>query len=360
MTVLGPLYALTSLWGLEGSSYQDPVINVPRFLSQTAVSEQSFTNFIAPLVSTRDDLRAQIERRSDRLPQAPIALTYRPLIEVAPSVLLASTPWDVQTQVRSGIWARYLAAGKRMFKRGAEDVWLPGFGYMVEGWCRRVAKEASASGACPGTVLLPTSSGSDDEVEDVVVIEGSNVVLFSVKASMMPVDVGRRAASVDATFAWYEKFFFGARAGRYAPGALKLLDARVTKLRSGEFEKFGVGRTLRVFPVVVTYDSLCETDLLYRWLDDESRLGGILLQSDVAPITLARLEEFEQLMARFAAGRSLVDVSERCAVAGQRRRLDQVIYESDPPRGPARLPFMVHAHEELMSRIEQRFFQRRS
>jgi hypothetical protein len=56
---------------------------------------------------------------------------------------------------------------------------------------------------------------------------------------------------------WFEDFFFKLKDSRHRGGAIRLLSGRIDSLRAGKFEKLGLPRTTRVYPIIVTYDDLC-------------------------------------------------------------------------------------------------------
>jgi len=155
------------------------------------------------------------------------------------------------------------------------------------------------------------------------------------------------------TVDWFEDFFFKTKGGGHRGGAVRQLSARIDALRAGAFEKFGLARTARVYPVIVTYDNLCAVDLHYQWLDGRCRAHGLLCQEEVGPMVLARLAEFEDLMALLWQKGSLVSLLRRRETDGRDRRLDQLIYEAGKP---PRLPFFEAEWKELHTRIMARLF----
>jgi hypothetical protein len=270
-TGLGLVTMLATLWGLEGGTYPQPIINIPTFLSNSKVSQQELLVALTGLTATRDELRRAIQKRlrRDGLPHSPTALYYSPLVEVAPLTYVGASPWALVAQLRTGIWARYLAAAKTIDPKKGADKWLSAFGYMVEDWCRRMADEAAASNQLNARILKPQYPGAKDEVEDVVVVEDDTAILFSVKGRLVEAKVSREAVSPHTIMTWFEKFFFEDKGSEYRGGALRQVSARIDKIRNGDFESLGIAKTIRVVPVIVTYDALGETDFLYHWLKDE-------------------------------------------------------------------------------------------
>jgi hypothetical protein len=353
-SVLAPLYMFSQLWGIEDSKQERPVLHVPQFVAETRVSKTDLEGFIGPMTASRNELRTQIRKRlrPDGLPHAPIALLQRPLVEIAPEVFVAASPWAFRAQMRTGVWWRYLSAAKNLAPKGGADAWFSTFGYMVEHWCRRVAEEADP-GSGPARVLLPSMPGAPDEVEDVVVIEGTSAVLFSVKSRLVDARAGRDALSAAFTTGWFEDFFFEQRGDDYRGGAIRMLDGRIRKVRAGHFRHLGVDSAFKIYPVIVTFDSLGESDLFYRWLDERCKHHGLLQEPNVGPFALGRVQEFEQLMSRLAQGRSIIDLLHAREGDGRNRRLDQLIYEDGRP---ARLPFFEKEHWRLTADIKARLF----
>lgn len=356
--VLGPLFMLSRMWGDEASKYPRPAVVLGDYLKEVRIDPAAFTAFLDRVSSDRETIRDEIRGRirADGLPHAPTALLHHPFIRTRPGTYVAASPWAVQLQVRTGVWALFLNGTKRLFPGRPPDVWFRAFGGLFENWCRLVATEAARSPFVKVSFHMPARPGGEDEVEDVVLIEGSAVVLFSVKARVMDRKAAREAVSVGTTMKWYEDFFFEEKGDDYRGGAVRLLDRRIARIRAGEFEAQGVRRNASILPVVVTYDTLGESDLLYRWLEQECSNRGLLQDGGVSPMTLARVDEFEQLMAHAADGRSVVKLLRRREHADRHRRLDQILGENPLPRRRRRLPFLDRTYQELSSRIVRRLF----
>jgi hypothetical protein len=351
-SLLGPLYLLSFGWGVDGSAEPRPRFHLQKFVNETKVSRDELKKFLAPMVASRDELRAQIQKklRPDGLPHAPTALLQRPLVEIAPEVFVAATPWALRGQMRTGVWWRYLSAAKKLDAKRGADAWFSTFGYMVEYWCRRVAEQAR-SGARDARVLLPSKPGAPDEVEDVVVIESGCAIMFSVKSRLVDARAGRDAISPSLTIGWFEDFFFEQRGDDYRGGAVRMLDGRIKMVRTGAFENLGVTANIRIYPVIVTYDNLGEHDMLYRWIEERCRHHNLLQQPNVGPLAFVRVSEFEQLMSRLGEGRSIAEVFRAREGDGSHRRLDQLIHEGGLPR---RLPFFEEEYGRLTRAIHAR------
>src|SRR5262249_22242247 len=115
-SLLGPLYLFSLRWGIDGGGEPRPRFHAQKVLNETKVSRDELQRFLAPMVGLREGLRAQIRKKlgPDGLPHAPTALLERPLVEIAPDVYVAASPWAVRNQMRTGVWWRYLSAAKKL------------------------------------------------------------------------------------------------------------------------------------------------------------------------------------------------------------------------------------------------------
>lgn len=348
------LAVMTQGWGSDLQEFRLPTFGM-QWLSSSALSPDEFLGSMRWMTGTRESIAAETRKRlrADGLPHCPTALLHTPIVDLGEGFVMA-TPGALVNQLRTGIWARYLAAAKSGDIGVGVDEWNSAFGYMVEGWCGRVARAARESNACVASVLLPSHPGAPDEVEDVVVVEGQNVILFSVKSRLVDARVSREGKSPETTLSWFEEFFFAEKNKTHRAGAASLLSKRIDMLRAGAFEEQGIGRDVRVFPVVVTYDPLGENELLYRRLEDGLRRRSLMQQEDVGPLTIARMEDFEELMVRVSVGKSvsgLLTNRERC---DRNRRLDQVIYEVNGSDVADRLTFFDDEFATLCGRMQAR------
>src|SRR5712664_363032 len=355
-TGLGLLAMLANRWGHGDAKQANPLVNVGQFVGQSGVSVSEFNSAVAGFKSQRDDLRAAIARRlrADGLPHSPSALFHTPLVEIEPDILVAASPWAITGLLRTGVWARYLAAAKKIDPRKGADEWLSAFGYMFEDWCRDLAREAAVASSHRAKVILPSKPGASDEIEDIVVVEDGVAVFCSVKGRLMEAKVAREAVSPATVVEWMDKFFFEDKGDEFRGGALRQLSSRIDKLRRGDFEDRGLTRDMPVVPVVVTYDSVGESDIAYRHLESGCKKYGLLQQRNVGPLALARIEDFEQLMSRVRRGKDVSNFLLSRQGVNQYRRLDQLLYEAEPP-SPPRLPFFEVDFRALADRIISRY-----
>lgn len=155
--------------------------------------------------------------------------------------------------------------------------------------------------------LLESSIGDSDELEDVVFLEGDACILFSAKASTVPETVLKGGKSRAQVLEWYQRFFFMKPSGNRRGGAFRLLDKKVRKIRTGAESR--VSKNCKIYPVVVTYDRLgCDNLGFYRWAEERCEQEQLLC--DCAPPKVMGVEQFEEVMAVVASGRSLARILE--------------------------------------------------
>ena len=137
------------------------------------------------------------------------------------------------------------------------------------------------------------------EVEDIVI--------------RIPEKTMRGARSRDEALDWFERFVFaerstGADGQLYGGGAIRKLDAKISTLRAGGYENRALPRTLKLFPLLVTYEPVFDSPAMYAWCEERCAELGLLQQSRVAPMTFASVEDFEALLALGTRGQSAIDI----------------------------------------------------
>jgi hypothetical protein len=236
-TFAGMLCPLSHTWAKDDAS---PPIIIPATIAQRFGNDEGF--FVAKLAevtATRDELVAEIKQRmapGSLLPHAPTALLRKPFVSLENGQIVASSPWYVRALLRTGIWARYLAAAKTMLGPKGGEEWLMAFGQMLEDWCRDCARRSADAAKIPVRLELPSSPGAADEIEDVVLVDESSVLMCSVKARLVREDVARHAISRSKLLDWYEDYFFKQKSEKFRVGVISLLSARIDMLRAGDFE----------------------------------------------------------------------------------------------------------------------------
>ncbi len=233
--------------------------------------------------------------------------------------------------------------------------WTRAFGLMFEEWLREVVDMAEIPKVA-GTVLLPSHPGAADEIEDVVLFEKRGAVLFSGKSKMTRENVARQAQSRSKLIDWYEDFFFEPESKQFSAGAVRLLSANIDRIRAGDHEP-RMPRGTRLYPVLVSYDLLCEDVLLYEWIQARCQALGLLQQTAVAPLTIANIEEFEMLMFHAGEGKSVVSLLRDREGRWANRRLDVQLRSELVQR--KRAPRLASRFDEIVNGMGLRLFGRK-
>jgi hypothetical protein len=104
-----------------------------------------------------------------------------------------------------------------------------------------------------------------------------------------------------------------------------------------------------VLPVLITFDHLFANPALYDWLAERCKTHGLLQQSDVGPLTIAVIDDFERLIGAPAHGLSPSKIlASRSAAPNRNERLDVVLYNH---RVKSHLPGTSNEYRALADRI---------
>jgi hypothetical protein len=337
-----PLYGESLSWGSDDQKL--PVLVPDEWVRNLGEDGKVISRWVFDLAKSRNEIADLSRARmlpDGLLPRAPTALLRHPIVRLSEDQVGVASPWRVLAHLRTGIWAAFLNGTKSVLGRTQE--WFPAFGYMFEEWLRKVASWATGP--------LPEFPGSADEVDDVVIIEGTTTFLFSAKARLVEESVARHAKSVRVRMVmdWYEKYFFADGNDDFRGGAARQFDSRIQRTRAGTYKH--VPKDNRIVPILVTYDSLCEEFLLYEWLEERSKALGLLQQDRVASLALAHVDDFDRLMSRASRGLSLTEFFKEREFKWRSRRLQQQLgtYALED-----RLPQVVAAFEALMNSVSVR------
>jgi len=269
-----PLLTLSKGWGIEEG--RGPSFHMHQWRGRDERERLLYARWISAASMTLDDARTAFAARMmpSGMPGLPGDFFRHPFIRVRDHLVCLS-PWHARDYAVYGTWGKLNAASKALLKTKSNQAFSSAFGDSFEAWCASVAREAADIGGFQGALLLPTAPGAHDEVEDVVLMEGDMVAMFSSKASVVPETSLKTAERRSDVIDWLERFFFedrsGARQRGYRGGAAILLDEKIKKLRAGLFEDRGLRRDALVLPCIVSFDNVGESGLLYRWLDEEYR-----------------------------------------------------------------------------------------
>lgn len=302
-----PLYIQSRRWSADTGELKIS-IDPSTWTGSTALGAAWGEARLAALTAKPQSARSTLVKNAiDGVPFPTVLLSQRPFVEVEQDALVAASPMLVWDHLKYGIWGRLIGAFKKEYGNdlGATK-WFGMFGDMFEQWCRDVARQSKIDDHNGLRLILSDKIGGDDEVEDVVIADQARAALFSVKSRLLPANVVRSAKNRSSALEWLRSFFFDPDDPK---GALRLLNAKVEKLRNGDYETLAAD--LHVFPVVVTFEDLGENALLYRWLQAEIATRGLLDQAGVAPITILSVDDYEQLLAAAADGVNPLDILER-------------------------------------------------
>jgi hypothetical protein len=306
---LVPIFFLSKSWGYEKIPGLDPA-----FWIETPCGELYRKWFRDASASLEDSGWVQDGRCPGGLPRISGAFFRTPFVEIDPPVgrrLLGVSPWHLKDHVNFGTWAKFNAATKSVFNTKSNERFTSTFGLLFERWCAMIAEDARREPTFRGRIILPERG--EEDVEDVVVVDGDRVVLFSAKSTLIREGNLKAAKSLADIVAWFRDFFFrsredGEKSG-HRSGAALLLDAAISRVRAGKFEGRGVPAAGLIIPVLISYDYIGEGLGLYQWIDTECEKRGILgARAGVRPLTVVAPTTYEALMASAAQRSSLADL----------------------------------------------------
>jgi len=356
---VGALALQSQGWGVankKGGQLDQPVIRPSAWLSMTRVTPEMGVSILREMSVTPDEAKSTFERerRHDGLPWQPTLFYRKPFIEAHPGVLVAASPWAVREQLHYGLWGRLLSAAKRSGK-GGDRLWLSAFGDMFERWCRRVALLAKESAAFQGSLLLSKQIGGADEIADIVLVEGQDIILFSAKAGLLLEADAKGARSRQKIIDWLSRFLLDKRTSEHGEGAFVQLDRVVCDIKEGRHPQLSAGA--RIYPVVVTYEHIGEHPLFYRWLSGGLHARGLFQQSNVAPVAVISVGTFERLMSVAAHGASVRKILEhRGTIEGGEVSVSNIIEEIVPEEQRRRLAQIEDSFYAVVNRITVRLF----
>ncbi|MBL9005284.1 MAG: hypothetical protein JNJ46_13605 [Myxococcales bacterium] len=369
--VIGPAVLMAEGWGQinEHGRRNNPNVKPKEWFSHTKLLQGSDRSpsvahtFFRNLTSSRTEAREEIHphRTSDGLPHAPILFYKKPFIEIEDDLIYAASPTVARQQLSTGIWAAGLSAAKKLFPK-EPLLWFYTFGKMLELWARRVATEASKGDRFRGRLILSHDVGSHDEIEDVILMEGRNVALFSVKSSLIREKSIKRALSRSEAISWYNEFLFSDKTSvptgsrqETRGGAFRLLNATIDRIRNGESAEIHANQKL--FPVLVTFDDLGDNEILYKWIRMRCKQESLFRPRNVMPPSIMTISEFEMLMGLAYQGASIFKVlrqradSQKCGLPTK-----EVLLECSIKSELEILPFLRDIFEQVTNRIQERLF----
>jgi len=351
---LAPLLVLSCRWSGEHAPVLDPRA------WQKADCGALYTRWFAEASIPVEDAACEFGAQSS--PTAPLRVPgefYRKPFLTTGDKLLALSPWHVRDHASLGTWDKLNRAAKTVLKTDSNQGFSSTFGLLFEKWCRSLATEAASAPGFSDELLLPSAPGAADEVEDVVFISDKTVVLMSAKSSLVREASLKSARRLSDAVAWLRQFFFEPRSGAkvrgYRGGAVLLLDRKITDIRAGRYQDRGIPPDAEIVPVVLCYDNVGESGILYKWIRDEcAKLAILSSRPGVLPLTVVTPEDYEALLAIGASGKSICELlASRVRGSTRLQPLDWHLRRVAPGI-PPRLPSMERRFREIMAACNER------
>lgn len=353
---LVPIFFASKTWGAT-----TPPVIAPEAWNNMGLSVELFERWIAEVSMPIETAAVAFATRplSSGLLGLPAIFFRTPFLAVDGNYIGLS-PWHVRDSVILGTWARLNAASKKLLDTRSSQVFSSEWGKMFERWCADLAREAVAAFPSTERLLLPSSPGADDEVEDLIFLRGDVVALLSAKASPVPESDVKSADSPEAAVKWLRRFFFEhpkeARKKGYRGGAIYLLDKKIGRIRSGALEDRGISRMATILPCIVSFDNVGECGLLYKWLEEEARKNNLLVRDErVRPMTVITPKDYEALMALRARGMEVCDLLlEKTMPAKKWGSLDGFLCSKVENTTALRLASMEDSYERIVGTMRDR------
>ena len=350
----GPLTLLSSTWGhrFDTLPLRSPVLKP---IDWCAGSE-SHARFFSARTWTREQARAHFASSltPEGLPRAFGEFRRRPFMLDGEEILVAS-PWPVRESLSVYAWAGHRGAEEEL--TGTTSAWLPGFGDLVEGWCRRVAADA-APGIAANTnarILMSSAIGSADEFEDVILTDGKRVALFAVKGSLAPAKVAATECAKSDVVDWLERFFFAKpdKGRRQRGGAVRLLDAKVRRVHGGAMWP-DVEQGAFLIPVIVTFEHFGDNLALNSWLARRCRREHLLQQTEVRQLNVMTVAEFELAMSIASSGGDLLRILGRWRAGDEHVTSERLLSDAGATVEYGDLPLFRSGYAEFWNRAQAR------
>jgi hypothetical protein len=329
-----------SVWGQKDVP---PQLDVSLWYKNAPQLQPVAHSWIAPLTTTKDELVSA--REQSAIPIAPRTLLRKPFVRFGDQYW-ASSPWACQRQLHTGIRHRLFQAAKRLGRKH-EEAWTFSLGDMFEQWAHQMTRSASEGRHMRGTFLVPDEPGRD-EVEDIVWTHEKVAILFSVKSTLMAEDDAFNVKSESGVVDWFEKFLFAQRRPKYRPGAARLLDLKVERIRAGGTT---IARDATIYPVVVMYDDPLESVGVIDWLAQRQHELGVLTQPGVRPLLVCSIDTYEALLFLAHSGRDLGVLFEQKQSEAWRRVRFDVFLNHFSTEEHFRLPEIEKRYVEASRRV---------
>jgi hypothetical protein len=349
---LAPLVTLATGWGFQKPPIVDPTI-WDRSASVPALARRWFQEASQPIEqAARSFADRPLRSGLYGLSQSFFRV---PFLRIG-GVLVGVSPWHMHDFAELGTWSQLNRTCKKVLRSNSNDAFSAAFGYSFERWCAELAREAATLDVqASERLIVPSAPGAHGEIEDIVFHDDDTIVLFSAKASLVPEATLKTADTPDDAIRWLRRFFFedvaDAKRHGHRGGAVRLLDRKIARIRAGAFEAQGLPRTAAIVPVIISFDNLGESPILYKWLETEAHRKRLLFhRDDVSPLAVIRCEDYETLMALKAQGHRVCRLlREKTTIRNKWQRLAVFLYDRFPDAGELRLPSMKARFDALIS-----------
>lgn len=354
-----PTVMLATDWG-RGEPPRAPLF-LPEEWAKESTRTPDLLQFVRSVSATREEVKSRLRVRSDGLPLGPSAFWRTPFVELEPDRFVCVAPGVLGEQVRNAIWGRILDAADRLDHGAGKARWLSTFGYRFEYWARDAALLAGDGRRLGRQLRLSKEPGTDEEIEDVTLVEKGKVALFSAKSRLMREDLLKGATSARKTIDWLDKFLFGTKAGGFRDGALRLLDAKVQRIRNGDYVDRGIPANADIFPVLLTFDELgIDTPPGYKWI--AARLLDEGLLTSTRPLTALSAEAYEQFLGLSLHRNAFEVLTYKTNEMWRECRFVELFHQLAGQRSAhqLRLPGATQQFDELVQRSVERLFRQKT
>lgn len=136
-TLIAPLVMMSILWGKENNEGRmvPPIIDNPKlWMIDTILPNDAAERFLRSMSLDRDELQSHLHEYIDDsgLPSGLAVFNRFPFLRLPDGKLVAASPWVVQAQLRTGLWAQHLKQAKQQFGKSGAQRWMSAFGDLFE------------------------------------------------------------------------------------------------------------------------------------------------------------------------------------------------------------------------------------
>jgi hypothetical protein len=247
-----------------------------------------------------------------------------------------------------GTWGRLRNAAAKLGGDELTKRWLAMVGYQFEAWAKRLLEESAALGRFADSLCLSPRAGDVDEVSDIVVVGDGVVLLIDAKASPVPGERERAAATPRMYVDWLDSFLFGVGDKERRGGVVVQLDRLVRRIRSGAFTKRGIAADVMIVPAILTLAPVSDSAALYDWIDTRCITNDLLtIQPGVLPVSIFDCNDYELLLAVGARGGRLPELVRFKVLAARHLPMNAFLRCLLPESTNVRLPSQLFAWEKI-------------